>query len=75
MSKPSALPAPLVDPELRLEAGERVGAGGVVTPLEEGEPERLAELLRERGAESVAICLLFSYLDPGHERRIAEHLR
>jgi N-methylhydantoinase A len=46
-----------------------------VTPLGEGEPERLAGLLRERGVESVAVCLLFSYLDPSHERRIAEHMR
>jgi N-methylhydantoinase A len=68
-------PAPLVEPELRLEAEERIGPDGVVTPLGHDEPERLAELLRERGAESVAICLLFSYLDPSHERRIAEHLR
>ncbi len=31
--------------------------------------------MRESGAEAVAVCLLFSYLDPGHERRIAGHLR
>jgi N-methylhydantoinase A len=68
-------PRPLVAPELRLEADERIGPGGVIAPLGEGEPERLCELLRERGAESVAICLLFSYLDPAHERRLAVHLR
>jgi N-methylhydantoinase A len=68
-------PAPLVDVELRFEASERVGPDGVVEPLAEGEPARLAELLRERHAESVAICLLFSYLDPSHEQRIAAHLR
>jgi N-methylhydantoinase A len=68
-------PAPLVNRELRFEANERTGPGGVLEPLAEGEPERLAELLRESGAESVAVCLLFSYLDPGHERRIAEHVR
>jgi N-methylhydantoinase A len=68
-------PAPLVEPELRLEADERIGPTGVVAPLGADEPERLAELLRERGAESVAICLLFSYLDPAHERRLAAHLR
>ncbi len=68
-------PAPLIESELRLEADERIGPGGVIEPLGEEEPERLAELLRERGAESVAVCLLFSYLDPAHERRIATHLR
>jgi N-methylhydantoinase A len=68
-------PAPLVDAEQRLEADERIGPDGVIKPLNEEEPSRLAELLRECGAESVAICLLFSYLDPSHERRIAAHLR
>ncbi len=68
-------PAPLVEPELRFEADERVGANGVVEHLDDEEPARLEALLRESGAESVAICLLFSYLDPSHERRIAEHLR
>ncbi|HXR31940.1 MAG TPA: hydantoinase/oxoprolinase family protein [Solirubrobacterales bacterium] len=68
-------PAPLVEAELRFEAEERVGPEGVVEPLGETEPQRLAELLRESKTESVAICLLFSYLDPSHEQRIAEHLR
>ena len=68
-------PEPLVAPELRFEAQERIGADGVVTPLAAEEPERLVALLRESGAESVAICLLFSYLDPSHEQRIAAHLR
>jgi len=68
-------PAPLVPPERRFEATERVGPGGIVEPLAAGEPGRLAELVRDSGAESVAVCLLFSYLDPTHEERIAEHLR
>jgi N-methylhydantoinase A len=68
-------PAPLVEPALRFEAEERIGPGGVVTPLAAAEPERLAELVRESGAEAVAICLLFAYLDPSHERRIATRLR
>ncbi len=68
-------PAPLVDAGLRFEADERIGPDGILEPLAEGEPARLAELLRESGAESVAICLLFSYIDPSHERRIAAHLR
>ena len=68
-------PVPLVEAGLRLEASERVGPEGVVEPLAEAEPRRLVELLRDRGVESVAVCLLFSYLDPAHERRIADHLR
>lgn len=68
-------PAPLVERELRFEAEERIGPDGVLTPLAAAEPERLASLLADSGAESVAVCLLFSYLDPSHERRIAECLR
>jgi N-methylhydantoinase A len=71
----SPKPAPLVPPELRFEAAERVGPDGEVEPLARGESQRLAELVRASGAESVAICLLFSYLDPAHERAIAAHLR
>jgi N-methylhydantoinase A len=66
---------PLVEPARRFEARERIGPRGVVEPLADGEPERLAELVRASGAEAVAVCLLFSHLDPSHERRIAEHLR
>jgi N-methylhydantoinase A len=68
-------PAPLVETGLRFEADERIGPEGIVKPLGKDELRRLTALLRESGAEAVAICLLFSYLDPSHERRIAEHLR
>jgi N-methylhydantoinase A len=70
-----AKPAPLVEPGLRFEAAGRVGPEGELEPLTDGEPERLRKLIGESGAEAVAICLLFSYLDPSHEQAIAEHLR
>ncbi len=66
-------PAPLVTH--RLGAAERIGPAGVIDALGEGEPGRLAAAVREAGAESVAVCLLFSYLDPAHERVLADHLR
>src|SRR4051794_5749882 len=68
-------PAPLVEPRLRFEATERVAPNEVVEPLAEDEPERLAAAIEASGAEAVAICLLFSYLDPGHEQAIAAALR
>jgi N-methylhydantoinase A len=71
----SPKPAPLVEPELRFEAAERSGPAGEIEPLGEGEARRLVAAVRESGAESVAICLLFSYLDPAHERAIAARLR
>jgi N-methylhydantoinase A len=71
----SPKPAPLVEPQLRFEAAERVGPEGIIEPLPADEPQRLAAQIRDSGAESVAVCLLFSYLDPRHELAIAERLR
>ncbi len=68
-------PTPLVPPELRLAARERIAVDGVVEPLTEDELDRLTYEVRRSGVDSVAVCLLFSYLDPAHERAIAERLR
>ncbi|MCS6860588.1 MAG: hydantoinase/oxoprolinase family protein [Abditibacteriales bacterium] len=65
-------PAPLVSRPLRLEVTERVDAqGNVLTPLRASEVERVLDRLERRGVESVAVCLLFSFLHPQHEQRIA----
>ncbi|MBI2918553.1 MAG: hydantoinase/oxoprolinase family protein [Chloroflexi bacterium] len=55
---------------------ERIDAeGDVLCPLNEDEVRRaLAELIDEQGAEAVAICFLWSFLRPEHERRIQEML-
>src|SRR5262245_4316527 len=71
----AAKPTPLVEDGLRFGARERTGPEGVVEPLSEAEVSRLARAVDESGAESVAVCLLFSYLDPAHERTIAARLR
>jgi N-methylhydantoinase A len=71
----AAKPAALVAERLRFGARERVSADGVVEPLTEAEIDRLVGELRASGAESVAVCLLFSYLDPAHERALAARLR
>jgi N-methylhydantoinase A len=68
-------PAPLVATEDRIEARERVGPDGVVESLGEGEVEQVVAAVRESGVESVAVCLLFAYLEPEHEARIAQRLR
>ena len=55
-----------------LELAERLDASGAV--LVSPEPADLARLCREvadSGAEAVAICLLFSWLDDRHERAAA----
>src|SRR3954452_14820539 len=68
-------PVALVPRDLRFGARERTGPDGELDPLEDGEADRIAGAVRDAGAESVAICLLFSYLDPTHEEAIAERLR
>jgi N-methylhydantoinase A len=68
-------PQPLVDAELKFEAAERIGAGGVVEELSDQEIAGLTERLRGSDAESVAVCLLFAFRDPTHERQIASALR
>jgi N-methylhydantoinase A len=68
-------PRELVPDELRFAARERTGPEGVVDPLADTELDRVAGFARASEVESVAICLLFSYLDPAHERAIAERLR
>jgi len=68
-------PAPLAPPELRLGAPERVGPEGVIEPLGADAIAELVDRVREGEAEAVAICLLFSYLEPGHEAAIAAQIR
>jgi len=67
--------AALVPPELCFEAAERVAADGVVLrPLRDRDARRLARAVRDAGAESVSVCLLFSYLFDAHERAIGRAL-
>ena len=69
-------PTPLVPRRLRLEVGERIGAGGeVITPLDEDSVYTAVERIRAEGADSVAVCLLHSYRNGDHERRIGEIVR
>jgi N-methylhydantoinase A len=66
-------PAALAPRDLRLEVTERVDhTGAVRTPLDEGEVREAIRRLRAEGVEAVAVCLLYSYVLPDHERRIAE---
>ena len=68
-------PQPLVADELRLGVRERVVASGeVIEPLDESELQSLTEKVKRAGVEAVAISLLFSFLHPEHEERIASAL-
>lgn len=69
-------PAPLVPRRWRFEAAERVSAQGeVIRPLDLTSLAPIVPQLQADQIESVAICLLFSFLYPEHERQIAAALR
>lgn len=54
-------------------AGRIAPPGGAeLVPLDEAGVREAAEALKAEGVEAVAICFLFSYLDPRHERRAKE---
>ena len=67
---------PLVPRALRRTLGERIRADGAVeAPVDcEALDEILDDLVRA-GVESVAVCLIFSYLNPEHERLVGERVR
>ncbi|WP_265109120.1 hydantoinase/oxoprolinase family protein [Halosolutus halophilus] len=68
-------PDPLVPRERRFEIDERTTTDGVERPVDADEVRDLAETLRERDVEAVAVCLLHAYADPENEAIVAETLR
>ena len=68
-------PAPLVPRHLRLGVACRIDRhGATVTGLDEGDLERAIAVIAEERVESVAVCFLFSFLNPAHEERVRERL-
>ncbi len=69
-------PAPLVPRERRFGLRERVGADGrALLRPSRAALRRVVRAARRSGANSVAVCLLFSFARPVHERAIARALR
>jgi len=68
-------PPPAVPRERCFGLAERVDARGrVLRAPTNRDLENLARKVRSSGAESVAVSLLFSFLHPAHERRVAKAL-
>ena len=65
---------PLVKRRHRKVVTERVvpPGGEVLTPLDENEALAQIRALRAEGVEAIAVCFLFSYLNPMHEKRVKE---
>lgn len=68
-------PAPFVPRSLTFEIEERLLAGGKVqAPLNEAAVLPVIEQLRAQKVEAVAVCLLWSTMNPAHEIRLGELL-
>jgi N-methylhydantoinase A len=66
-------PYQIVPRQRRLGVTERIDfAGRVVIPLDESDVRAAVLRLKELGVTSIAVCLLFSFVNSSHERRIAE---
>ena len=68
-------PKPLVPRNLCYGVPERLEPdGSVVRELDEEAVREVGRALREEGVGSIAVCLLHSYVNPTHERRVRELL-
>ncbi|MDP6086786.1 MAG: hydantoinase/oxoprolinase family protein [Nitrospinota bacterium] len=68
-----AYPDPLVPPALIREVSERVDyKGEIVVALNREEAEEAVTGLIEAGADAIAVCFLWSFLNPVHERAVRD---
>ncbi len=66
---------PIIDRRLIHGVDERIDShGDVVVAMDEDEALRAAETLLSRGAEAIAICFLWSFLNDSHERGLAARI-
>jgi N-methylhydantoinase A/oxoprolinase/acetone carboxylase beta subunit/N-methylhydantoinase B/oxoprolinase/acetone carboxylase alpha subunit len=76
MSRLEFADPPLVERDRIWGVAERIDyKGSVVCPLDEAAVQRAGEAIAEAGLGAVAVCFLWSFMNPSHERRAAEILR
>jgi len=69
-------PFPICPRRRRIGVRERLDyQGSVVTPLDEAAVRAAIARLRKQGVESLAVVLLFSFVNSAHEARVAEIVR
>jgi N-methylhydantoinase A len=69
-------PRPVVERKHRFEVAERLAADGAVrVPLEGSSVDTAIDAALGAGCEAIAVCLLHSYLNPAHERTIADAVK
>src|SRR6185503_5994299 len=66
-------PKPICPRRQRYGVAERLDfEGNVVVPLDEDAVRRACRRMKLQGVDSLAVVLLFSYVNPAHERRVRE---
>ena len=66
-------PKPVVERKHRFEVVERLAAdGSVLVPLDTSSVEAALDAALAGRAEALAVCLLHAYLNPAHERAVAD---
>ncbi len=69
-------PTPIARRRHRLTVNERIDREGkVLVPLDEAEVAQAVRKLKQADVESIAVCLFFGFLNPAHEKKIAEIIR
>ena len=67
---------PIVRRRFRLTVDERIDKDGtILIPLDDDEVRTQVRRLKTEQVEAVAVCLLFSFLNPEHEQRVAAIVR
>jgi N-methylhydantoinase A/acetophenone carboxylase len=71
-----AKPVPLVERDMIVGVGERIdSAGRVLRPLNDDDVRAKLRHLVDNGARAIAVSLLWSFVNPDHERRIRRIIR
>ncbi len=64
-------PVPIIPKGLIEEVTERINyAGAEVVPLNQGEARSAIRQLASEGVEALAVCFLWSFMNPGHEQEV-----
>ncbi|MDP9257727.1 MAG: hydantoinase/oxoprolinase family protein [Actinomycetota bacterium] len=67
---------PIVRRRFRLTVNERIDKdGNILIPLDDDEVRAQVRRLKQEQVEAVSVCLLFSFLNPEHEQRVASIVR
>ncbi len=66
-------PESLIQAGLKCEVNERIMFDGTVrTPLDENDVRKVVKYLKSQNVQAIAICTLFSFINPLHEKRIKD---